>query len=308
MAHAVKWIEADPDEPVVDVAKRSLQARLEPVQYYLPLAAKKSDEDIEHVHDVRVWSRRAQAAIEMYWELLPEWRAAWIDKQLKRIRGASNDARDDDVFARRLKQDKDTPAAAQLLKRVQANRVEAQNPIRSVYDRLRRKNRFDRKIARLLNRVRLRGKKLKSKKPRFGQWAPAHLRPVLDEFFESADADLSKVEQLHQFRIDGKKLRYALELLAGAFPVNIRQDIYPNLETLQDQLGTINDHAAARARIRRWIEEADGDRNEIEYLNEMLSHEQTLLEQSYNEFNEWWTAKRRNKLQEKFDEVIAIKV
>ena len=42
-----KWIQASPDEPLVDVATRSLQSRLEPVAYYTRMAATKAGEDIE---------------------------------------------------------------------------------------------------------------------------------------------------------------------------------------------------------------------------------------------------------------------
>jgi hypothetical protein len=58
-----KWVPiVAPEEGVREVASGTLAARLATVQHYLPLAAEKSDEDVEYVHQLRVWTRRAAAA------------------------------------------------------------------------------------------------------------------------------------------------------------------------------------------------------------------------------------------------------
>ena len=303
MAHAPKWIKANGDEPVTEVATRSLSSRLEQVLHYLPLAAMSYEDDVEYVHQVRVWTRRADAAIEMYGELLPEWRAAWIQEQLGRIRKATNDARDDDVFARRLADD-ESPAAHKLSKQVHEHRVESQRAVIEVYERMsKKKGRFGRRVAALLKRVRLRGKQRRSKEPSYRTWAESHLRPILDEFFEMSDGDLDDTERLHQFRIQGKKLRYAMELLSAAFESELRKIAYPLLETLQDRLGTINDHASALDRIGRWIE-ANEDAERAEYFREMLNREQKNLKESRGQFSTWWNAERRDQMQDAFGEAL----
>jgi CHAD domain-containing protein len=241
----------------------------------------------------------------MYRELVPEWRAAWIEKQLKRIREASNDARDSDVFARRLEQDSENAAALELAKRVRVHRVESQQSIAEVYQRLKHKRRFERRIAKLLKRVRLRGKKIKAKNPCFSEWSTKKFTQLLDEFFQAAKCHHSDVEALHAFRISGKKVRYAMELLAGAYPEHFRQDVYSGLEKLQDKLGRINDHVNSGKRIRFWIDEAaKAKKQEIDYLKEILRKEETLLEQSKAEFCSWWNEKREAKTLEMFNEVI----
>ena len=58
-------------------------------------------------------------------------------------------------------------------------------------------------------------------------------------------ADLSDVANLHQMRISGKRVRYAMELLAGAFDDSFRTELYPIYAEVQELLGTINDHATA---------------------------------------------------------------
>ncbi len=300
MAHSAKWIKASPCEPVADVAKRSLEARLERVQHFLPLATEDWESDVEHVHALRVSARRAEAALSMYWDLVPEWRAAWMDKQLRRIRNASNDARDDDVFARRLENDHDNDAAARLAHRVRQHRRLSQEAIVDVYRRLTKKHRFERRIAKLIKRVRLRGEKLQVKNPRFHQWAQSALAPMLDDFFQAGHCDFSDLEALHRFRINGKKLRYAMELLAGAFPEEFRGELYPKLEKLQDKLGQINDHVTAERRVRFWIDEARAAKKELKYLQEVLNQEKKQLRESREQFRSWWHDKRQTKMMESF--------
>ena len=78
------------------------------------------------------------------------------------------------------------------------------------------------------------------------------MAPAATAFFAAADGDLSDVKALHSFRIAGKRLRYAMELFAAAFPPAFREELYPLVEELQEKLGEINDHAAAAARLEEW--------------------------------------------------------
>jgi CHAD domain-containing protein len=252
---------------------------------------------------LRVWTRRADAAIELYRDLLPKWRAAWIEEQLTRIRKATNDARDDDVFAQRL-EGEESPAAVKLLQQVREHRTQAQQAVLEVYSRLtKKKGRFSRCVEKLLKRVRLRGKRRKSKEPTYRAWAEDCLRPILEEFFEMADSDLHDAETLHQFRIVGKSLRYAMELLSGAFDSQLRKKAYPQLESLQDRLGKVNDRASAAERIRRWIEENE-DQERAVYLTEMLNNELEAFKETSDEFADWWTPERRQEMRSAFDEAL----
>lgn len=299
MPDASKWINASGDEPVTQVAVQSLRSRLEPIKRLLPLAAMNYKEDDEYIHSLRVCTRRADAAIEMYSELLPAWRAAWVSKQLRRIRKATNDARDDDVFAGRLADD-NSAAAKGLLKRVRKHRAESQRAVLAVYEQaIRNKGRFDRRLEKLLRRVRLRGKRQNSKEPTYRAWAEDQLGPILNEFFELAESDLADTDSLHRFRIMGKKVRYALELLSSAFESDPRKRAYPLLEKLQDQLGSVNDHVSALDRIAHWIDE-NKDSERRQYLSEMQTIERGRLKESRGDFSAWWNGKHRKQLREAF--------
>lgn len=301
MAKFTKWIDASADEAIIDVAVRSLRARFEPVCHYLVLAAETPDKDIEHVHQVRVWSRRTVAAISVYKRLLPKRRRAWIKDQLNWIRRASNDARDDDVFAERLATDTDNPGAARLIEKVRCHRQQSQSAIREVHRQLVETGAFERRAAKLLARVRLRGEGDPNGK--LGGWATERMRPRLRKFFAAAGADLSDVSALHQFRIRGKMLRYATELLAGAFPDEIRAVAHPLLRDLQDRLGEVNDHATARVRLKNWIAQSD-DAAETAYLQQMQVDEQRQLDDKRSEFLDWWNGKREKDLRKAFASIV----
>jgi hypothetical protein len=84
-----KWIlNVAPNDCTSDIAVRTLKARFAAVQHYLPLAADKAEEDPEYVHELRVWTRRASAALDLYVDFLPRRRRGRMKGQLKRLRRA----------------------------------------------------------------------------------------------------------------------------------------------------------------------------------------------------------------------------
>ncbi len=301
MADYSKWVDASPDESVVEVAARSLQSRLEPVQDYLALAAEHAEDDIEYVHQMRVWSRRAVAAVDTYRNLLPKGRRKWMDRQLRRIRRSANDARDDDVFAERLAAEQCDCHAAGLLEKVKEHRTRSQQPIVEIHQELIESGRFARRAAKLVKKVRLRAG---GGSVYFAKWAKRHIRIELDAFFAAAAGDLSDVAIMHKFRIAGKQLRYAGELLAPAFPKSFRAETYPMIQDLQERLGQINDHANAQVRLQRWIDLSEGS-DERACLQSMLAQEQRRLEESRNEFFAWSKSKRESELRKSLKMLIA---
>src|SRR5262245_18382639 len=112
MASSGKWIESiGPGTSIEMAARRSLKPRLATVARYLPLAAHLAEYDIEHVHQLRVATRRAVAAVKLYRECLPDKLRLWIKKRLRRIRGSAGDTRDLDVLANRIAEEYGEQAA-----------------------------------------------------------------------------------------------------------------------------------------------------------------------------------------------------
>ena len=72
MSRKSKWIEANSlDEPASKVARRAFRARLRTVWDWLPQAADESETDAEYVHQLRVSTRRATAALRLFESQLP---------------------------------------------------------------------------------------------------------------------------------------------------------------------------------------------------------------------------------------------
>ena len=154
MAEHSKWLEAAPEEPLAAVIRRALSTRLDAVAFFLKRAAKRWEQDPEYVHQLRVWSRRAAAALQLSKPLVPDSRRRRVAKHLKQIRRAANDARDDDVFAERLQRDQDDPGARRLLEAVALHRRRAQEPIAGAYRKFTRRNRLGRRTDQLVKHLR----------------------------------------------------------------------------------------------------------------------------------------------------------
>ncbi len=107
-----KWLrELRGDMPVVTAARQGLRARLTPVRDLLPPAIFQADDDPEHVHQLRVSTRRAGEALRIFAFCLPKKVYDKVRKQLRQVRRAAGAARDWDVFLEMLGQRRRKPPA-----------------------------------------------------------------------------------------------------------------------------------------------------------------------------------------------------
>lgn len=303
MIRTSKWIAVNaPDQPLTEAARQALAARLATVWLFLAQSAGGAEDNVENVHQLRVWSRRAKAATTIFTDLLPPRRARWMVKQLDRIRRAAGVARDCDVLAERLArraEKADGAALTATLERVRARRRAAQPPIDAMHLRLRQK-RFDGRVAELVERVRF---QQPGPEPDCATAGRLYLRTCVDEFFTAAEGTLSDVESLHGFRIAGKRLRYALEIFSGAFDAGLREDVYPVVEQLQEKLGQINDHATAQRQFEEWLETAGQE--EESALRKLIKAEKSALRRDRRAFFAWWNAERSQALARRFDQLLS---
>lgn len=292
-----KWIDGiGPDSSVEEAARRALEARLSAVNHWLPLAAYLSEQDVEHVHRLRVTTRRSVAALELYRDWLPRKRAGRLTKWLKKIRRAAGDARDCDVLGERLARDYGECRAAPVVALIAERRAAMQPALAKVAERCRRRDRLVRKTAKLLKRIRPpKGRSARS--VRFGDWAAERLAEAASEFFAARPDDTTDMAALHQFRIRAKALRYTIELVAPAFGPELRNEHYPVVEELQERLGRIQDHVTAAARLREWAKEVEAGALQ-EVLQEFAAEENARLDDELREFRAWWTAERAEGLRE----------
>lgn len=301
-----KWIESVVDDRLSDVARRTLQNRLGAVLQCLPLAAQKSQEDVEYVHQLRVWTRRATAALNLYDEQMPRRRFSWMKKQLKRIRRAANVARDCDVLIHRLAANHTQRGTKRWLKAVRTERAAAQKAVVAVYERLGHGNRFAKRIDKLLQRVSFLGEeqsKAEATTVCFGDWGRECLRLLVEQFFAVVPADQTDEAAMHRFRIRGKELRYALELFAGVMPDEIRTKLYPTIAAMQERLGEINDLVTAKAWLQKKVE-STGDPKKVAAWQRLLAREQAQCDQVRPAFWDWWTSERLQELHDGFEALL----
>src|SRR5262245_17770186 len=259
------------------VAARSLKGRLDVVLQLLRLAAEKGGGSAESIHKLRVSTRRAAVALGLYRELLPRRGQFWLKKWLKRIRRAANDPRDCDVIIERLGNEQGCVWARRWLDEVQVERERTQHAVVRIYEQLRHGRRFARQTDRLVRRVRWPGKDHRhAARARYGDWALKRLRPMVEQFFTAVPAERTDENALHDFRIRCKKLRYAMELVAGALPDDLRTGLYATIKSTQRRLGDINNLAMATARLQPKLTGAT-TRVEADAWGRLLTAEQRLL-------------------------------
>jgi CHAD domain-containing protein len=294
MAASGKWIDGISAETRVDeAARRSLEPRLATVVQNLPLAAHLAEHDIEHVHRLRVATRRAVAAVKLYRDWLADKPARRMKKRLRKIRRAAGDARDLDVLAKRLAEDYGEPAAP-IVELIAEERAAVQPAIVEIADRCRRDDRFVHQTRKLLDRIRPPKIDDNSQQPsdEFGPWTAEQLANLADRFLDAMPNEESDVATLHQFRIRAKALRYAIELIAPAFAPELRYDLYPVVEELQERLGQVQDHVTARHRFQTWTDKFPDDDGRRLLLTELVEAETRRTTDAVREFHAWWNGDR----------------
>jgi CHAD domain-containing protein len=247
------------------------------------------------VHQLRVFSRRAAAVMEAFECFLPRKRGKWLGKKLRKIRKAAGAARDLDVLQMRWSDNlRHLPSshAALLHEQIKRRRQQAQGPITEIYWKLSKK-RFNRRVKKLLKRVRSRKKA--DCGGRFECFARVAMERVFEPYLQAAEGQLQDAAAMHAFRIRSKQVRYAMEIFGSAFDDEFRKELYPLIETLQNRLGAINDHVTAQSYFAEWHAEVESPavRNSLEHG---MDREQADLESSSREFMAWWTAERRDDL------------
>lgn len=292
-----KWIDdLTADTPLAEAARQALRVRLEVVQKSLRPALEEPDKDPEYVHQLRVGTRRAGAALRIFKPCLPKAVHKKVRQRLRKLRRAAGAARDWDVFLDNLRARRRgrTPAGQLpgldfLLGYARAQRLAAQGELRAagVADPAD----FEAFLRKTVAAVR---------EPETNECTTTLLglaRPMLRELLEAlrqaAARDLRDYALLHQVRIAGKHLRYAMELFADCFAPAFREEIYPAVEEMQDILGLANDSHVAGCRLAglrkrlqtdwpdEWLRWQPG-------INALWQHHRRRLPQQRRRFLGWW--------------------
>jgi CHAD domain-containing protein len=294
--------------PVARVAARTLRKRLEAVWRELE-AACRPRHDPERVHQLRVATRRTIAALSAFRGVVPTKQRAWFEKRLRRIRRAAGSTRDLDVLTDRLAGEatgeakpaslaaKAAAARGRLLAMLARRRDVSRQPIRGVFDELAAAD-WPARVERLVEGVRRSGRD----EP-FATFGRRRFRRLVNRFFRRADRRLEDAADIHQLRIEGKKLRYALEIFAPVFPAAERSACHDALENLQETLGEFTDHASAADRFRCWARE-EGVGPDRQALAVLRRAEDARAEEARRAFVKWWKPARRRALRQRFEQTV----
>lgn len=265
-----KWIDGlGPEMPIADAARRVLAIRLQAIEGLLPLASRAADDDIEHVHQLRVTTRRAEAALRAFEEVLRPKRSRRTRKALRRIRRAAGAARASDVHLIELNALRKAASSARrqtltaLVRWTKRRRVEAQTDVDAAFRRY-ADGRLERRRERLLQGIDGEG----AAAP-MGDLARRSLAQTLTSVEEAIATDLLELQHLHELRLRSKQLRYGLEIFAPCLGPEFKP-AYAAVARLQEALGRINDLDELAAWTRAFLEDhpACGERNGMEHLDD----------------------------------------
>jgi CHAD domain-containing protein len=227
-----------PEMAVGKAARRALEARLEAVRDTLA-SARELSADPEPIHEMRVASRRAAAALQFFGGRLPAKVARRARKSLRRLRRGAAPAREADVFLLALESwapgraKVEKPGVQFLFGHVTAERRAAQDAVCAAIDQC--KSQWAFRLESCPKKVRGGGGPLSRHAP------PICAALVKDLDAAIAAGDFEDAQRLHAMRIAGKRLRYAYELLAPALAPAAQETLYPTLSELQSMLGAAHD-------------------------------------------------------------------
>jgi CHAD domain-containing protein len=223
----------------------------------------RSGEDIEHIHRMRVASRRLRAALPLFKSCFPTRKFRMWMQELQKVTRALGDARDTDVqiaFLEKLKERKlyknnaALPAGSRLamqpddaetilLRHLRKRRQKLQSAVLSALENL-EKSEIPLEIRAVCTGLVTRGRGARMLQGRLGipPVAAARISRRLDALlqFEQWVHNPDAVAEHHAMRIAAKKLRYTMEIYAPVYLRNLKKPL-SRVKKIQEILGDLHD-------------------------------------------------------------------
>jgi len=288
-----KWLHAaSAAAPSDEIARAALAERLLAVAHYLKKAVGGEDET-EAIHQLRVWTRRAGAGLDLFEPGVPNKAGKRMQKTLRKLRRAAGGVRDCGLQLNRVKAiDDEPPKVRHSLQKCQQK---AELRLKKLRRDVQKDNWFDLEIEQLLSRIAWPKRHSSRQAPAFAMLCRRQLATLGTDFFRQTKLDLGNFKNLHEMRIAGKRLRYALELAVAVIPTRIHQRLYDALNKLQDRAGEVCDQRAFLESIQGWLDDAKKKKSR-ERLTALLDRERRRYESLHQKFLRWWSEQRRRKL------------
>ena len=224
----------------------------------------KKAQDVEHIHRMRVASRRLRAALPLFSSCIPEKNYRQWLQGIQKITSALGDARDTDVqiefLIKIIKKregglQRDDPAypvppgprgdiETIILKQLQKKRRKLQNAVMSALVKLEHSGIIDKMRTFFISRIKESEKRTRKKSPLYGippvaaSLISRRLNVLLsyEEWVHNPDA----VTEHHAMRIAAKKLRYTMEVYAPLYILGLKKYHY-RVKKVQEILGDLHD-------------------------------------------------------------------
>lgn len=274
--------------PAVRTARRVLRQRLDAFRRAVAVVAAPSAGP-EAVHRLRVASRRAIAAVTAFRPLVPRHHRRWLKKSVRDVRRAAGEARDLDVLAAHFRTAAwatDDRASQRITAEVRKRQAQARRVLKVAIANVQGSD-WVRRAAALLA-----GIEPASKTRTTTHFVHRRKRRLIGTFLTHLDECREDGRGIHRLRIESKKLRYTLEVIAAAEPATDVAGCLRSLRRLQTRLGQFTDQAAAAERLRHWSRrEADDHVRHV--LARAARDARTSAKRVRRGCLRWWNASRR---------------
>lgn len=203
--------------------------------------------EFEELHDARVACRRAEAALKVCRDLLPNQHVDWLREHLRRLRQVGNAARDDDVWDRWL-EGQEGPVSRQLRRSLRGERQLNHARVAKFAQSLLRSRRFVYHVEQVCRSTR------KTTAPSL--WRSLIARRLLSQLNSLVCAiplGDQNSRELHRFRIASKRLRYANEFVSEVIAESRSSTLEQLLKQIQDRLGVLNDSVMRQRRFKQLV-------------------------------------------------------
>lgn len=285
-----------------DAARSMLREQLKAVPKLVARASRGDVVDGDHVHKMRVATRRAEAALHAAEAMISDESAlSAVRSTLKRVRKAGSGVRRCDVelkaLQHRLEECSDADVASAIafvMGRVAGERVRAERSVRKLADRFSKKS-YRRSIKRLAKSI-----EPESDQPGATDWAMRRIGAAFREVWTIGKDCGADPEQLHELRLALKRLRYQAELFEPVVHGSGWRGLIETLSECQDRLGRANDSAELTQRVRAILDEPAGAGLFEESLRRLADELERETQALWRSGRSCWDAQARGSVERLF--------
>jgi CHAD domain-containing protein len=197
------------------------------------------EEDDEAVHDLRVAIRRLRTLLKMSRELFGRWHTDVVRGAFAEVMRATGDLRDEEVLEETL----DGTAEGAAFEHWLGHRKTREAKLRHAVTTRIKRGELDK--ARILLKALLVFPVDPERNVELARFARRTVERARRKVERKRDVEVSDALGLHELRIAYKELRYSIELLADALPIDARALLEP-ATVFQKRLGELHDVDVAR--------------------------------------------------------------